>query len=337
VGHRIAFAVAVQLLFAALTAAVIYTIGRRFLDATTAIVAAVLLALDPLSIRYGILLLSETLFTTLFTSLLFCILAYLRAPRPKWVVASTFLTAGAILCRPIAVLWPLALLPIFGWAARRERSWHPLVHCGAFLLGTYAVVSTWVLRNERVGGVAVLSTVQGINLYYFRAAFTVADEQHLRLSEAQRILRERLQEKVKEEHLDYSQEYSLMEKWGLEISGAAPKSYIRAHLRGMARMFLPPQRRDVFLGLDPSAVYWAESVFLVVFYALALAGLVTGLLGPDRLAFLVISGVVIYLACLSGPEAYSRFRVPVMPPLALLAGTGLATLVRLGRQRRAHV
>jgi 4-amino-4-deoxy-L-arabinose transferase-like glycosyltransferase len=335
-GHQIAFAVAVQLLCSALTAAFLYSIGRRFFDATTAMTAAALLALDPLSVRYGVLLLSETVFTTLFTGLLFCTLAYLQEPRPRWLFASTLLSGLAILCRPIAILWPLALVPIFGLIARRQRSTYPLIHCALFLVGSYTFVGTWVLRNERVGGVAVLSTVQGINLYYFRAALTVADEQHIRLVEAQRILRERLEEKVKEEHLDYSQEYSLMEKWGLEISGAAPKSYVRAHLRGIAYMFLPPQRQEVFLGLDPSAVYWAESIFLGGLYVLAAAGLLTGLLGSKRLAFFLVGGVVAYFAVLSGPEAYSRFRVPVMPTVALLAGGSLAKLTRLGQEWRTH-
>jgi 4-amino-4-deoxy-L-arabinose transferase-like glycosyltransferase len=334
-GHQPAVAVAAQLVLSVLTLGVLYVLGRRFFDALTALAATALLAFDPLSIRYGTLLLSETLFTLLFYSSLFCVVASLRQPRPVWMAASILLTGLAVLCRPIALLWPLALLLIFALVAWREKRCYPLLHYGLFLVGAYAIVSTWVVRNGRVGGVAVLSTVQGINLYYYRAAVVVADQQDLSLGDAQRLLRDRLQEKVEAEHLEYSQEYGLMEKWGLEISGAAPKHYLRAHLQGMARMFLPQKPRVALLGWCSSAIYWGEWLFLVPVYALAVVGLVAGLRGPDRLAVLLLSGVVVYFALLSGPEAYSRFRVPVMPALSLLAGAGLACTARLRWDGRA--
>jgi 4-amino-4-deoxy-L-arabinose transferase-like glycosyltransferase len=333
-GHEPAFAVAVQLLLSVVTGAVVYAIGRRFFDATTALVGATLLAVDPLSIRYGILLLSETLFTLLLTAALFCILAYLRKPGLRWVAAITVLTGLLILCRPIAILWPIVLLPVFAWMSRRERTWQPLVHCGIFLAGTFIMAGAWIVRNYQVGGVAVLSTVQGINLYYYRAALTLADEQNLYFADAQQLLRERLQQKVERDHLDYSKEYHLMEKWGWEISESAPTSYLRAHLRGIARMFLPQQRRELLLGLPPAAAFWAETVFVAVLYGLALTGLIAGFCSPERLMILLLAVVVAYFALISGPEAYARFRVPVIPPLSLLAGTGLAWIVRTARERR---
>jgi 4-amino-4-deoxy-L-arabinose transferase-like glycosyltransferase len=333
-GHEPAFAVAVQVLISVLTVVLVYAIGQRFFDATTALVGAALLALDPLSIRYGTLLLSESLFTLLLMASLWCVLAYLRKPQLAWVAATTILTGLLVLCRPIAIVWPFALLGVFGWIAWRQRTWQPLLHGGVVLAGTFALVSTWVVRNYRVGGVAVLSTVQGINLYYYRAALTLADEQNLYFADAQQLLRDRLQQKVEQEHLDYSKEYSLMEKWGWEISGSAPKSYLRAHLRGIARMFLPQRRRELLLGLPASALFWAESIFVAILYGLALTGVLVGLRRPDRLAVLVLVGVVVYFAGISGPEAYARFRVPVIPALSLLAGIGLAWIVRMVAERR---
>jgi 4-amino-4-deoxy-L-arabinose transferase-like glycosyltransferase len=333
-GHQPAFVVGAQLFLSAITGILVYAIGRRFFDGITALAGAALLAVDPLSIRYATLLLSETLFTLLLTASLYSVLAYLQKPQPRWIAAITILTGLMILCRPIAILWPLALAPVFGWMTWRERNWQPLVHCGIFLGGTFVLVGGWVVRNYQVGGIAVLTTVQGINLYYYRAALTLADEQNLYFADAQQLLRERLQQKVEQEHLDYSKEYSLMEKWGWEISESAPKSYLRAHLRGIARMFLPQRRRELLLGLSSGALYWTEWGFLAMLYGLGLAGLVVGLFRSDRLAIVVLTGVVVYFACISGPEAYSRFRVPVIPALSVLAGTGLAWIVRMVRERR---
>ena len=59
---------------------------------------------------------------------------------------------------------------------------------------------------------------------------------------------------------------------------------------------------------------------LAIVYALALAGLVIEWRQPDRRAVVVLLLVVIvYFLALSGPEAYPRFRVPLMPAVALLA------------------
>ena len=61
-------------------------------------------------------------------------------------------------------------------------------------------------------------------------------------------------------------------------------------------------------------------------YALGMGNLLedaytaTGWLLGGLLQLLILVGVVAYFAILSGPEAYARFRVPVMPALALLAG-----------------
>ena len=38
----------------------------------------------------------------------------------------------------------------------------------------------------------------------------------------------------------------------------------------------------------------------------------------------------------AGPEAYARFRVPVMPLLALYAGRGLNALLTFGRRHSLH-
>jgi 4-amino-4-deoxy-L-arabinose transferase-like glycosyltransferase len=53
-------------------------------------------------------------------------------------------------------------------------------------------------------------------------------------------------------------------------------------------------------------------------------------------AHLFIAGIVVYLAILSaGPEAYSRFRVPIMPLLALYSGAGMGAIsARLSRPGR---
>jgi hypothetical protein len=79
--------------------------------------------------------------------------------------------------------------------------------------------------------------------------------------------------------------------------------------------------------------YWLEVAFLMLLYGLGLTGFVGGLCRPGRLPFLLLAAVPAYFAVLTGPEAYDRFRVPIMPMMALLAGAGVALLVAPLRRR----
>ena len=326
-GHHPAVAVAVQIGLAVATILLLWIIGRRFFPAPAALAGAGFLAIDPLSLHYTILLLSETLFTLLFFGSLYCVLAYVRRPGWAWASATALLTGLTILCRPIAVLWPLALLPGSLLLAWRGRSWRPLGHFCLFAGGVAAVVGPWVLRNERVGGLAVLTTVPAINLYYHRAGVLVAEQQGIAVEEARLLLAKRLREAVARQHLTPRQEYHLMLGWGEEIVTAAPRQYLGAHLGAVARMFLRDPVRAPITGLSRSESYWLEMAFLMMVYGLGLVGFVGGLCRPGRLRYLLLAAVLAYFAVLSGPEAYDRFRVPVMPAITLLAGAGVAVLL----------
>jgi 4-amino-4-deoxy-L-arabinose transferase-like glycosyltransferase len=332
-GHCPELAVAIQISLAVGTVLLIWGMARRLLPASAALTSACLLALDPLSIHFATLLLSETLFTLLFYSALYCLLVYLRGPGWGQVLTAGLLTGLAILCRPIAVFWPLALLPGFLLVAWHWRRWQCLGHYCVFVIGASAVVAPWIIRNERAGGLAVLTTVKGINLYYHRAAMIVADQQGVSLEDAQRLLKKRLRQAAERDHLTPAQEYRLMERWGEEIIAAKPGQYLGKHLWGVGAMFLIDPPRASIPGLTLEAGHWLEGIFLTLVYGLGLVGLIWGLCGPKRLHFLLLALVPAYFAVLSGPEAYDRFRVPVMPAITLLAGAGLAALVGVLRRR----
>jgi 4-amino-4-deoxy-L-arabinose transferase-like glycosyltransferase len=328
-GHNPAVPVAIQAGLAALTVALVYQAARP-ISPGSAVPAAALLALDPLSIRYATHLLSETLFTLLFTGSLTVWLTYLRSPRTILTIAAAVLTGLAVLCRPIAVLWPLALAPLLILAAWRARSWGPLVHLLVFEGIVLAVIAPWVIRNWALSGRPMLATVQGINLYYHRAAPVVAAEQGISVDEAREQLRERLEAVVARDQLDARQAEVLMEAWGRAIIRSAPGIYLRCHAEGVARMFAPQDYPPARVGLSPAAQVFAESAFLLVLYPAALVGLVAGLRGPVWPGILLLGLAIAYFVCMSGPEAYARFRVPLMPVLAVLAGIGLSLLRRQG-------
>ncbi|MFO0809727.1 MAG: glycosyltransferase family 39 protein [Gemmataceae bacterium] len=330
VGHNPAVPVVVQAVLAAMTVALVYR-ACRLLSCDSAPLAATLVAFDPLSIRYATHLLSETLFTLLFTGSLTVWLAYLRSPRTVWAAAAAALTGLAILCRPIAVLWPFVLTALPMVVAMHVRSWRPLVHLvalGGIVLG---IVAPWVARNWAITGRPVLATVQGINLYYHRAAPVIAAEQGISLDDARERLRERLETAVARDRLDSHQADALMETWGREIVRAAPGTYLLVHAEGVARMFAPQDDPPARIGLSSTVQFVAESAVLLFLFPAALVGLAVGLRRPEWPGVLLLGLAVVYFAALSGPEAYARFRVPLMPILAILASVGLSSPRRQGR------
>lgn len=308
-----------QCVVAAGTCLAVYAAGARLFGRRPAVVAAGLVALDPLSVRYATLLLSETLFTALFAAGLLCAAAYCRRPSAGWAVGTGLSVGLAVLCRPIAALWPPVLVAWMVGLAWRHRSWRPVGHAALVLALVAPMVGAWVTRNSAVGGLPVLSTIPGINLYYHRAAAVVARQEQVPVEEARQRLADRLHEAGREGGLGPAEEYRLMEEWGWHIVSTGREDYLRESWDGAVRM-MGPQEPLAPTGVAAEAVDGAERVFLVTLYALAAYGTVRCLRGPDRYDLLILPAAVLYLIVLSGPEAYPRFRVPVVPALALLAG-----------------
>jgi hypothetical protein len=197
------------------------------------------------------------------------------------------------------------------------------------------MLAPWVVRNTLTGAEA-LSTVQGINLYYHRAAAVVAYTENIPIDQAREQLESRFQEAVHKDNLNDRQQYEWMEQTGMQILRDAPGAYLWVHAQGILRMFACDDRPATLLTIPANDVSVLEACYLGVLYALAAVGLVLGLRGSHQVEFLVVTMVVAYFAVLSGPEAYVRFRVPVMPALALMAAMGLTALAR-GLSPRAVV
>ena len=324
-GHAPVGVVVMQIILSIITSLLVYEMGYRYVGHVAALTSAILLILDPLTNHYSTLLLSETLFTLLLTVSLACLLLYLTKPNFSYAALTAVSTGLTVLCRPIAVFWPLLvgmLMLLFGW---RHKRWQALVHVTLFCFLTMGQIGSWILRNQWVGGVPVLSTVQGINLYYHRAAVLLAEQEQISIDEARLRLREQLKNTEVNESLDPRQEYDRMEKAAREVILASPWKYIRLHVQGARQLFSPQDKTPPW---TTDTGHWIEVVFLFVLYSLALAGLLQALRYNCFPALLLVL-IIIYFTVLSGPEAYPRFRVPMMPAISLLAGLGLSGLAQL--------
>jgi 4-amino-4-deoxy-L-arabinose transferase-like glycosyltransferase len=300
----------VQVLIGAVTAALVYALGRKIHPpsaATAGLVAAV----------YGPLVASanEVMSETLFT---FCLLlpVYLLSPAQDaggttaWQADRSrgkrdryrFLAVGiaigvAALARPVAlILWPVAAL----WELRRRRMAHPpsppLTWPVLWLsLGVVVALAPWTVRNWQVHGSLVTVSTHG----GFIIARSNSADPDWRKADGWRIERSTFEETPSETERD--------RQWlhqGLSFVASNPGLYLRLAGERFLRFwyFLQPAYNIWFAGLFPFFAlglwrYWNRGSF-------ALPG------------WLILSSTAVFCFVLYGS---TRFRLPLEPFFILFA------------------
>ncbi|MCA1580244.1 MAG: glycosyltransferase family 39 protein [Acidobacteria bacterium] len=298
--------------------------ARRWLaDARAGRVASALVAVDLGAAAYANFLLTESLFVVLIVLAFACLAprtARSESRAKSYFLAGLFLGAS-ILCRPIALGLPIALA-----IGRPLRS-------GAVLLaGAALLVVPWVLRNQSAAGIFNVSSVADVNLFYHRRR-------------AVRDALESVEHEAPKEIPGSNDPVRVrrMRDEGWRVILDNPLSYVRLTLVAWLRTFGPDDRpAALLLGFTSvPAPWWSaprqaslgaqrlsvaerilEGAFLVVLYLLAAGGW-RGISDPVRKQLLLsAAAVVLYFLVVSGPEYYGRFRVPVVPFIALMAEAG---------------
>jgi 4-amino-4-deoxy-L-arabinose transferase-like glycosyltransferase len=146
----------------AITAALVYALGRRMGGRATGVVAGVLVAVSPTIAIYVMRAYSEALFIPLLLTV--CLLLARRRETPSLRAAALagLLLGAAILVRSTAEML-IVLLPLWVLFRRpRRESWR-----SAVVLGVVAALTIvpWLVRNELVMHTTALSTNGGVTLW----------------------------------------------------------------------------------------------------------------------------------------------------------------------------
>jgi 4-amino-4-deoxy-L-arabinose transferase-like glycosyltransferase len=356
-GDRPIAVIALHALLGAATAGLVFLLARELgLSDRVALIGALLAAVDPVSVMTANRLLTETLFTTLLVAGVWLFVMGWRREQLHWVALASLAFGAAALTRPIAQFLPLALVPLLVFALRPR--WRQATIAAIVLVGiSGALMASWALRNERVAGVFTLSTIGDTNLIYYRARAVMAAAEGISQEDAW----EQLEARVAAEAgsgASQSEIIAVQRRQALEIFREHPGLTASMLVKGAARIVADPgytitctllDRQntsfDCFPGKatmnDPGVVDKAlgkvsdMSVVqqFVLFAAILMLGVLYGgaLLGSVRLVrerrWLVLALlllVIVYFVGLSaGAEANSRFRVPIVPFLAILAAVGI--------------
>jgi hypothetical protein len=207
----------------------------------------------------------------------------------------------------------------------------------AVFLGAYAApVGGWIVANQVQTGAAIFLTVEGRNMLMNRAAGAVAYDEGIGFREAQRKVEQEFEDNVSPARNE-SVESVRQRSYGIKLLLRHPLGTVRSTAYGIVAGGIGPGTSEFKLQFDLPrrsafwSLVWAIPVMVdtIALYLAAAIGArsLWRRFGP---AIPVIAIVVIAYAIFvaADPESNSRFRLPVVPTICLLAGEGVVSLMR---------
>ena len=303
--------------------------ASRTANRLIALVASLLFAIDVPTIHYANKVLTETTFAALLY-----VLFLLALHRPN-VVALGLLTGVLVLVRPIAIFFfvPLAIvLAIWHKSAR---------HLATFTLLALLLPVGWAARNKVQTGVFSVSSIGNINLLSQRAAGALAieDEGDFReaLTDEESALTDEADDWIQQtlhipdaEELPVAVRAKYYAQYGVRVIREHWLSFVQLTIRGVLVNFVDSDWDAVWdiSQISPDVLRLTLGLIPVIILAFATVGVIDLWRSDRALALLIIVVVVYFIGISAGGEAESRFRVPVVPQLAIAAGVGVAAVRR---------
>jgi 4-amino-4-deoxy-L-arabinose transferase-like glycosyltransferase len=363
------FTVALQILLSCFTIYLIYKIGFVLFESPEpSLLAAGLYAVEPLSVIYTNLLMSETLFATTLMCFVYYFLKYLKNDDWKHLIISAVLSAVCVYVRPLSYFLAVFITLFLLVRTLIKRTWtrKTVSQVLSFLFISYALLAPWQFRNAHYTNNWSFSGVSSDDLYFFTASTVLAQinkvpyedqRQQMAYISAELYLKphpgggEWTENEVRRWRsseafkiitsypLAYLKMVSLGVTW--TVGGPGVGSWlelfkINQDVSGKGR-FATEDDKLYYLRVSRLS-YWG-SLFLGLTLAMYWTMAVLGAYKMHRretwpLIFLIFVGVYFVLVPAMLAIGYSRFRHPVLPIVSILGGYGLFTIFSWLRKRR---
>lgn len=318
------------------TAAFGYQIsGSRLL----ALAPGILLCVDLPMLEATNAILTEIFFTAILGTMLWLLSIESGRTEPPGLrcLVSGLLSGASVLVRPVALFF-FVPATVYLWLTRRTFRMRAAL---IFVLSFTCLPLIWAFRNYSRTSYFTVSEIPGINLLVYRAAGTLAINDHgdfpANLEKRQRELTAQACEDLSRlyvrncDELPVPQKAEYYSRLGRTILLQHPIAYVRLALRGTAVMMLDggPNSLAAITGVNPHLGIRLLLVYTFPVFCLAILGFVA-FWNQNRKLFYLFSVVVLYFVIISsGAEAYSRLRVPIEPLYAILVAAGLDRALKL--------
>ncbi len=342
------------------TAAIVYKIGQKIWGEPYGVWAALLFGLEAAGLGLVFQVLTETLFTFFLALFLFAGLNWIEKPE-KWappLLAGLWLGLAALVRPVVYYLPPLVALAALAVLWRTHNRKVAFLGAARFFLPALILIGGWQLRNLVLTGNPSFSQIAGVNMLYYRGAAVLAEHQGVSIHDARLAL---VGEVNPWNLANLNPEQQLSQRWqsqGFELARAYPAAALKVTLSGMANMFLGSgdgyvsgalgeqvgkegplgdilrlsfqdyiQRWVVERPLSLFVFILSVSLQVLLYAGVILWGWQVFKTRRISLQEVFLIGVAIYLIAISaGSETYFRFRVPVMPALAVISAAGIGYL-----------
>ncbi|MCJ7542956.1 MAG: glycosyltransferase family 39 protein [Phycisphaerae bacterium] len=323
-------------------------LGWTLLGERAGLIAAALLAFEPLAAAACLRILSDSVYAFLFTLAVLLWVHHLRSGRMWALAAGALVLAAACYVRPTGLVMA-AVTAVVLLLAGGERRW---VRAGALVSIVAVACAPWVVHNAVTAGYMGFSSFASDGMYYFAAPEVIAATEGIPPAEAREELKST--DRLASAGKTPGQAAAARRREAVRIIRAHPWLYARIHLLGSLGVFLPAatdvletagitrgERGTVDVLHTQGLVaavrhYFGDNLAVLLLVAPLLIATAVQYLGtvlcllrrvrwgipPEGwlLAALVVAGVL-----LPGPFGLPRYRLAITPLLCVAAAAGLTS------------
>ena len=307
-------------------------------DSTAALVAALAFSLDLATIRIANLFLTEITATVFIALTAWTLYRAITTPGGiMHAVVAGILGGSAVLIRPVALLYfvPLSLCIVFGLQRRALRT------LTVFVFSFMLLPAFWMARNSLEAGYPGFSTISSEDILLYRAAGALAinlpGEYFSNVEKVRGLLSDQSCTELRRIYgrdclqLTDSERTSYYTKKGIGIIVRTPLGYLRSALIGLVYTVFGggAEALSKTTKISPHAAEYIILMLTIPEATLALLGCWYWYKTNQLVCCLLVLTIAYFLMISAGAEAYSRFRVPVMPMYAMLIGGGASEVLKI--------
>ena len=331
--------VILNVLLSVITCIVLMVTTRKVFGERTAIIAGLLFALHPHSIRFSTILYSETLFM-LIASIFVLGLLYIQPLNKKWVwgVVNVALVASLGAFSRISMLY-FSVLAVLCWIISNKPSWRLALRQFSLFAIIYLIfLSPWMIHNKLHHGTFRLSVSGEYNLLALVVGSAKADDIdtfHVVKNELLKTAYERAKQDSVNNIFEMSRYFLDL---AVEEISKDPSRFLLAQIKGMYNFWFRPvqaksSRVSELLQKDPKIAYYIY--YSYVFQSILFLAWIALFFDKGRIPtpWKVLSVVaVIYFAFTIGNAAYSRFFLHALPYILPVAAVNMVSFYDWARR-----
>ncbi len=353
--------VVVQIIIHVFSGVFCYKIAREIFSEKIARVAAILFMLDIHLFLATFKTNTETLFILLFLiSTLYLIKAFKQKKYSYWLIGSILLSICTI-TRPIFFYYPIGIT-ILLIICYRDTIIQKIKVVATFGIISYSLAFSWMLNNYQTYGYFQISSLQGVNLLLYHAAYAEAHKTNRPIDSIRVDFLNEVKKERKDSVTNPFEFSSMCQAHAVKYLGQNVKHYLEAYFQGIVLMYCQLSTVEVMETVGKPATRVSEELFitksfitkiklffklkssaeiyigllilvtLIIYYSGILLGLFY-LVKERRFGFiyLLILAIMFYFTAITGPMGLVRYRMPMIPFYSMLAAFGYLSLFTKGK------